>query len=128
MKQMKSFSLIQGCMLLLGWMALTSCTNHNAINIIITNTKQQTLQNVEVSVSLKEVCKNLAVDSIVDPILLNEKNLPVSYQYNSSRDSIRFSVPVIHIKSQKTYSINRDKPSLSNSFLRIRGENIRIDK
>lgn len=106
----------------------TSCTNHNSINIIIANTQSHTLQNIKVAVSIKEVCTNLHIRSINSPLLLNEKNIPVKYEYNTTKDSIRFSVPIIHKNSQKTYSINRELPSLSNNFLRIRGENIRIDK
>lgn len=119
---------IQFILLYLILLTTAGCTNHNSINIIIANTGQSELSNIQVKVSLKDVCHNLDVSELERPILLNEKNNAVTYQFNTSKDSIIFTVPIIHRSSQKTYSINRERPTLMNSFLRIRGENIRIDK
>jgi hypothetical protein len=105
---------------------LTSCDNHNSVNIIVTNAQPRTITNVKVKVSMKEVCSLLSIDSLPVPIVLNERNTPIPYSYNASHDSIQFVMPIIHIKSQKTFSVNIVQPSLMNTFLRIKRANIKI--
>jgi hypothetical protein len=122
---MRKIQFIGVCLILL---TIAGCTNHNSINIIIANTRQTDLYNTQVRVSLKTICHNLGIINMEEPILLNEKNNAVDYQLNATKDSIMFTVPIIHRNSQKTYSINKERPTLSNGFLRIRGENIRINK
>lgn len=119
---------IQCILVYLILLTITSCTNHNSINIIIANTSETDLSNTRVCVSLKTICRNLDIPNIERPILLNEKNNTIGYQFNATKDSILFTVPIIHRNSQKTYSINKERPTLLNGFLRIRGENIRINK
>ncbi len=119
---------IQIIVLYLTLLIVAGCSNHNSINIIIANASQGDLNNTQVKVSLKEVCHNLDINDIERPILLNEKNNVVTYQFNATKDSIIFTVPIIHRNSQKTYSINKERPTLMNSFLRTSGENIRINK
>ncbi len=119
---------IQIIVLYLTLLIVAGCSNHNSINIIIANASQGDLNNTQVKVSLKEVCHNLDINDIDRPILLNEKNNVVTYQFNATKDSIIFTVPIIHRNSQKTYSINKEHPTLMNSFLRTSGENIRINK
>lgn len=102
-----------------------SCTSRTSVNIIVTNTQPHTIYNVEIVVSLSEVCRLMETDSIFSPIVLNEKNVSVPYTYSIHRDSIRFFMPIIHNESQKTFSINSQRPSLSNTFLRNRN-NIQI--
>lgn len=108
--------------------SLTACTNHNAVNVIVVNKQQQTLQKVPVAISVKDICSNLGVERIERPIILNEKNLCVPYIYNKNRDSLLFEIPMIHKGSQKTYSINLKMPTLSDGLLRAKRNNIRIEK
>jgi hypothetical protein len=116
------------CMLLI---VLNACDNHSSVNIIVTNTQPRSIYLVNVSVSIKEVCKLLNnpnfKDEIAKPLVLNEKNEAIPYTFNAKGDTIRFVMPLIHKKSQKTFSISTEKPTLSNSFLRIR-KNIQIKR
>ena len=60
-------------------LAATSCTNTNTVNILIQNTGVKDLVNPEVAVSLEEVMGYLRTKKSDVLVLLNEKNLPVTY-------------------------------------------------
>jgi uncharacterized protein YcfL len=109
-------------------LSLTGCENHNSVNVMVTNKQETTISNVPVKVSMKEVCTLLHISSLPSPFVLNEKNMPVRYQYNARHDSILFIMPIIHKHSQKTFSINIEKPTLSKNFMRLRRANILIEK
>lgn len=107
-------------------LAATSCTNTNTVNILIQNTGVKDLVNPEVAVSLEEVMGYLRTKKSDVLILLNEKNLPVTYTYNADSTSIIFSVPVIKKGSQKTYSMNRRESRLVDNLFKFRQENILV--
>ena len=105
-------------------LAATSCTNTNTVNILIQNTGVKDLVNPEVAVSLEEVMGYLRTKK--SDVLLNEKNLPVTYTYNADSTSIIFFVPVIKKGSQKTYSINRRESRLVDNLFKFRQGNILV--
>ena len=82
------------------------------------NDKQDKL----VQVSLEEILK-LQVDTLETSLLLNEKNLPVEYSLTPDKKFVSFVISVKG-KSQKTYSIHKKRPSLSDNFMKFRSSNI----
>ncbi len=112
----------------LGYFVLmaTSCSNTNTVNILIQNVGGKDLVNPKVSVSIQKILHHLQMSSNDSLVLLNEKNLPVGYIYNTDSTFISFSVPVIKKGSQKTYSMNRKENKLVDNLFRFRHENILV--
>ncbi|MCI6549912.1 MAG: hypothetical protein MR450_03510 [Prevotella sp.] len=112
----------------LGYFVLmaTSCSNTNTVNILIQNVGGKDLVNPKVSVSIQKILHHLQMSSNDSLVLLNEKNLPVGYIYNTDSTFISFTVPVIKKGSQKTYSMNRKENKLVDNLFRFRHENILV--
>lgn len=109
-------------------MLFASCTNHNTVNVLITNSSGADIADKEVRVSLDEVRSRLLVTRGDTLIVLNEQNVPVDYCFSADSLYLVFRVPIIKKNSQKTYSINRSHSRLSDNLLRFRRENIMINE
>ncbi len=104
-----------------------SCTNHNTVNVLITNGSGADMTDKEVRVSLDEVRSRLQTARGDTLIVLNEQNVPVDYGFSADSLYLVFRVPIIKKNSQKTYSINRSHSRLSDNLLRFRRENIMVN-
>lgn len=104
-----------------------SCTNHNTVNVLITNNGDTDITDKVVRVPLDEVRSRLQVTCADTLIVLNEQNLPVDYGFSADSLCLVFHVPIIKKNSQKTYSINRSHSRLSDNLLRFRRGNIMIN-
>ncbi len=111
------------CFMAVCCMALAACMNTDTTNIIVVNEDKNDKQDKLVQVSLEEIFLKLQVDTLETFLLLNEKNLPVEYSLTPDKKFVSFVISVKG-KSQKTYSIHKKRPSLSDNFMKFRSSNI----
>ena len=105
---------------------LTACENENSVNILISNKSGQPVSNRTVTVQLDTIRQWLHTDKSDTLILLNEKNQPLPYTYNTTHSAITFRVPTIQPNSQKNFTINKSDVQLSENILAFRRKNIEI--
>ena len=107
--------------------SLTACENNNSVNILVSNTYTEPQRNKTVTVGLDEVHQWLGTTNADTLILLDERNQPLPYNYDASRSSIRFTVPVIQGRSQKNYTLNKTATRLRQNILAFRRKSIEVE-
>ena len=105
---------------------LAACDNQNSVNILISNSSAQPLENREVTIALDTIRQWLDISISDTLILLNEKNQPLPYTYSKDRSSISFRVPSIQQRSQKNFSINKSDTQLRQNLFAFRRRNIEV--
>ena len=106
--------------------SLTACENNNSVNILVSNTYTEPQRNKTVTVGLDEVHQWLGTTNADTLILLDERNQPLPYNYDASRSSIRFTVPVIQGRSQN-YTLNKSATRLRQNILAFRRKSIEVE-
>lgn len=104
-----------------------SCANTSNVNILVTNLSDHDTTQVKVIVPVEEVTKHLDMQPTDTLFLLNEKNMPVDFNYSTDGNNIIFTVPVIKLHSQKNYSFNKSRNKLSDNLFRFRTASIIVE-
>ena len=103
--------------------AIAACTNTNTVNIMIKNPSKKMVTEAPVKLQMQQIYAHLQTDTLIAPILLNEKNQKIPYKYTADGRSIIF-MATVRPESQKTFSINRKQPTFWINFMRFRRENV----
>lgn len=111
---------------ILSALMLGACDNQNSVNILISNSGNEPMENRVVTIGLDTIRQWLDISVDDTLILLNEKNQPLPYTYSKDRSSISFRVPSIQQRSQKNFSINKSDTQLRQNLFAFRRRNIEV--